>query len=207
MRRAERAATSYARRVVMKWRASQVTDLGDGRVLRRGGEPDREAALMALAREHGFPVPMVHEARSDGLVLQRINGPTMSRAILQRPWTAARHAATLAELHKRLHIIPLDGASLVHLDLHPENVLISPAGPVVIDWTNARAGDSAHDVALTWLILQTSGGLPGRALASLFRRYAGADVIGRGLRAAAAFRLADLNVTDAERRRVNALLA
>jgi tRNA A-37 threonylcarbamoyl transferase component Bud32 len=207
MRRAEGAATSYARRVVMKGRASQLADLGDGRVLRRGGRPDREAALMALAREHGFPVPVVHEVRSDGLVLERINGPTMSRAILHRPWTAARHAASLAELHTRLHIIALDDASLVHLDLHPENVLISPAGPVVIDWTNARAGDPAHDVALTWLILQTSGGLPGRVLASLFRRHAGADLIGRGLPAAAAFRLADPNVTGAERRRVNALLA
>jgi aminoglycoside phosphotransferase (APT) family kinase protein len=191
----------------MKGRASQVTDLGDGRVLRRGGKPDREATLMALARAHGFPAPIVHEVRPDGLVLERIHGPTMSRAILKRPWTAARHAATLAELHVRLHRVPLDGASLLHLDLHPENVLISAAGPVVIDWTNARGGDPAQDVALTWLILRTSGRLPGRVLATLFRRHAGADVIRQGLPAAAAFRLADPNVTDAERRRVSALLA
>ncbi len=190
----------------MQGRASQVTDLGDGTMLRRGGAPDREARLMALARAHGFPVPMVHEVLPDGLVLERIDGATMSRAILRRPWTAARQAATLAELHERLHRIPLDGARLLHLDLHPENVLMSAAGPVVIDWTNARAGDPAHDVALTWLILQTSGGLPGRVLAGRFRRHAGADVIREGLPAASAFRLADPNVTVAERRRVSMLL-
>jgi aminoglycoside phosphotransferase (APT) family kinase protein len=191
--------------MVMEGRASRVTDLSDGRVLRVGGDPGREAGLMDLARTHDFPVPMVHDVRQDGLVLERINGPTMARAILRRPWTAARHAATLADLHERLHRIPLEGARLVHLDLHPENVLMSPGGPVVIDWTNARAGDPDVDVALTWLILRTSGGLPGRALAELFRRNVGAGVIRRGLPAAAAFRLADPNVTDAERRRVRAL--
>jgi hypothetical protein len=75
----------------------------------------------------------------------------------------------------------------------------------VIDWTNSRAGEAAQDVALTWLILATSGGSPGRALAWLFRRRLGTDVIRRGLPAAAAFRLADPNVTDAERQRVRRL--
>jgi aminoglycoside phosphotransferase (APT) family kinase protein len=189
----------------MQGRASQVTDLGDGTVLRRGGAPDREARMMALARAHGFPVPMVHEVRSDALILERVSGPTMSRAILRRPWTAARHAATLAELHARLHRIPLDGAWLLHLDLHPENILMSAAGPVVIDWTNARAGDPDQDVALTWLILATSGGIPGRILADLFRRRAGTLAVRRGLAAARDFRIADPNVTDAERSRVRRL--
>jgi aminoglycoside phosphotransferase (APT) family kinase protein len=186
----------------MHGRASQVSELGEGAVFRLGGDPEREAHLMALARRHGFPVPRVLEVRQDGLVLERIDGPTMSRAILRRPWLARRHAAALADLHGRLHRIPLDGASLLHLDLHPENVMLSAAGPVVIDWTNARSGNAAHDVALTWLILATSGGLPGRVLAGLFRRRTGTDVIRLGLPAAAAFRLADPNVTHAERQRV-----
>ena len=42
---------------------------------------------------------------------------------------------------------------MLHLDLHPANVILSPDGPVVIDWTNGARGDAAADLALTWIIL------------------------------------------------------
>jgi len=32
-------------------------------------------------------------------------------------------------------------ARIVHLDLHPENVMLTVSGPVVIDWRNATDGD------------------------------------------------------------------
>jgi serine/threonine protein kinase len=188
-------------------RASSVTDLGDGTILRVGGHPEREAPIMELARLHGFPVPRVHEVRPDALVLERIDGPTMGQALARRPWELLRHVRSLADLHERLHTIPFDGGSLVHFDLHPDNVLLSPRGPVVIDWTNAHGGSAAADVAITWLILETSAGLPGRLIAWLFRRQIGREVIQRGLADASAFRLADPNVTDAEKRRVRALRA
>ena len=60
----------------MQGRASTVTDLGDGTVLRLGGDPEREARIMAHARAHGFPVPAVHEVRRDGMVLEHIGGGT-----------------------------------------------------------------------------------------------------------------------------------
>jgi aminoglycoside phosphotransferase (APT) family kinase protein len=183
-------------------RASTVTDLGDGTVLRVGGRPEHEARIMELARSHGFPVPRVHDIRPDALVLDRIDGPTMGQHLARHPWLMARHIRTLAELHERLHTIALDGATLVHFDLHPDNVLVSTAGPVVIDWTNARGGSPDADVAMTWVILETSAGLPGRLLARLFRSSVGGDAIRRGLDAARAFRLADPNVTEAERSRV-----
>ena len=183
-------------------RASSVTDLGNGTILRVGGRPEREAAIMELARTHGFPVPQVHEVRPEALVLERIDGPTMGQAITRRPWELLRHVRSLADLHERLHTIPFDGRSLIHFDLHPDNVLLSRRGPVVIDWTNAHGGSAAADVAMTWLILETSAGLPGRLIAWLFRRQVGRDVIRRGLADASAFRLADPNVTDAERTRV-----
>ena len=188
-------------------RASSVTDLGDGTILRVGGRPEREAAIMELARAHGFPVPRVHEVRPDALVLERIDGPTMGQALTRRPWEVRRHVRNLADLHDRLHTIPFHGGSLIHFDLHPDNVLVSPQGPVVIDWTNAHGGSAAADVAMTWLILETSAGLPGRLLAWLFRRQIGRDVIRDGLADASAFRLADSHVTDAEKRRVYRLSA
>lgn len=184
-------------------RASSVTDLGDGTILRVGGRPEREAPIMELARLHGFPVPRVHEVRPEALVLERIDGPTMGQAITRRPWELLRHVRSLADLHERLHTIPFDGGSLIHFDLHPDNVLLSRRGPVVIDWTNAHGGSAAGDVAMTWLILETSAGLPGRLIAWLFRRQVGRDVIRRGLADASAFRLADPNVTDAEKKRVD----
>lgn len=182
-------------------RASRVTDLGDGTILRVGGMPEREARIMDHAQRHGFPVPRVREVRPDALIMERISGRSMGRDLRRRPWMAARHVRTLAELHDSLHLIPFEGAWLVHFDLHPDNVLMSASGPVVIDWTNARGGDGAQDVAMTWLILETSAGLPGRLLARLFRSRAGTETIRRGLPEARAFRLADPNVLEGERAR------
>ena len=45
------------------------------------------------------------------------------------------------------------GETIVHLDLHPENVLLTERGPVVIDWCNAGDGPADLDTALTALIL------------------------------------------------------
>jgi hypothetical protein len=188
--------------VIGQGRASQVIDLGDGTVLRIGGSSGREAPIMELARSRGFPVPRVHEVRADALVLERIDGPTMGQHLARHPWLLPHHVRTLADLHNRLHAIPFDGASLVHFDLHPDNVLLARGGPVVIDWTNAHAGDPDADVAMTWVILETSAGLPGRLLARLFRSRVGRDTIVRGLAGARAFRLGDPNVTEAEKNRV-----
>jgi tRNA A-37 threonylcarbamoyl transferase component Bud32 len=138
-------------------RASEIFDLGDGRVLRRfkaGGSPEREAMVMRHAREHGFPAPDVLEVGGDSLVLERIPGKTMLEVVFRRPWTLRRNMSVLADLHERLHRIAAppgleaagDGDALLHLDLHPENVILSPAGPVLVDWANARRGEPALDV-------------------------------------------------------------
>jgi aminoglycoside phosphotransferase (APT) family kinase protein len=196
-------------RVIAAGRASEILDLGSGRVLRRfkaGGDPEREAAIMGHALAHGFPVPEVLEVRDDALVLERIEGPSMLRVLRRRPWQVDRYARTVAALHSKLHEIPFKGERLLHVDLHPDNVLLSPRGPVVIDWTNAQAGDPRFDVAMTWIICVTSGG-PGEWLFTrLFLRHAGRDEARKALADAAAYRLADVNVTDGERERVRRLV-
>ena len=45
-----------------------------------------------------------------------------------------------------------DGEKLCHYDLHPLNVLMSPQGPVIIDWSGAAKGDPMADLARTWLL-------------------------------------------------------
>jgi aminoglycoside phosphotransferase (APT) family kinase protein len=37
------------------------------------------------------------------------------------------HPAVLARLHAQLHEIPFQDPTLLHRDLHPENVILSPA--------------------------------------------------------------------------------
>jgi tRNA A-37 threonylcarbamoyl transferase component Bud32 len=55
-----------------------------------------------------------------------------------------------------------DGAALCHGDFHPENVLITPHGPVILDWMTAAQGNTLADVARTALILQLRSGSPGK---------------------------------------------
>ena len=189
-------------------RASEILELGEDRVLRRfkaGGRPAREAEIMEHARTHGYPVPRVLEVLDDSLVLERVYGATMLAELRRRPWKMAGHARMLAGLHDRLHEIPFEGERLVHLDFHPDNVLLSSRGPVVIDWANSRAGKPALDVALTWVICATSGGAMGRLFTRLFLRHVDRRAAEGELLAACELRIADPNVTDDERGRVRRL--
>jgi Ser/Thr protein kinase RdoA (MazF antagonist) len=198
-------------------REAEILDLGDGTVLRRYrgvGFPEREGMVMEHARRHGYPVPRVVEIRENALVLERVDGPTLARDALTHPWRARSHMRLLAELHQRLHRIEAPpelaaagpGSALIHLDFHPENVLLSPGGPVVIDWTNARRGEPALDGALTWVIGATSGGLLGKALVRPYLARFDLDAVRRALPDAAARRLDDPNVTPRERAAVRRLL-
>jgi aminoglycoside phosphotransferase (APT) family kinase protein len=209
-------------------RDADVFALDGERVLRRyraaGRSAEREAAVMEHARAHDLPVPEVFDVDGPDLVMARVVGPTMADALVRRPWTMPQHARALARLHEQVHAVPApdwlasptgDGAALLHLDLHPENVLLTCSGPVVIDWTNAARGPAEVDVADTWLVI-SAGDAPGSrsraaviaaaqgTFARLFRRAAGLD-LAAALPAAAARRLADRNLGDRERRRIRRL--
>jgi len=149
-------------------RSADVFEHGPGEVLRRYRTPRdtaREVAAMEHARGHGYPAPAARALNDTDIAMTRVPGPTMLEDMMQRPWRMARHATTLARLLDRLHAVPAppwlpapvgDGCALLHLDLHPENVILSPDGPVVIDWPNAARGPGAADVAHTWLVLACS---------------------------------------------------
>lgn len=76
----------------------------------------------------------------------------------------------------------------------------------MIDWTNARAGEAALDVALTWVIAATSGGLAGRAFLRPFLAEFDRSELEAALPEAVAYRIADPNVTERERGLASALL-
>jgi hypothetical protein len=145
---------------------------GDGAVLRRsrqGRSMADEARTMEYARQHGVPVPAIHEISDDGteMVMERVNGPSMGDLVTHKPWLIRSQGRLLAEVHRLVHDVAApdwvpaafsgDGDRLVHLDLHPFNVLIGEGGPVVIDWPNAARGDGALDVALAWTLIATAG--------------------------------------------------
>ena len=154
--------------LIGRGRAADVYEYGEGRVLRRyRSERDHaaEVELMAYLRERGYPVPEVFAVEGRDMVMERVVGPTMLRELGRRPWRVRRYAKMLADLHRRLHAFApppelRDGfgprETVLHLDLHPDNVLLTPFGPVVIDWSNAAAGAAGADVAKTVLIMALS---------------------------------------------------
>jgi aminoglycoside phosphotransferase (APT) family kinase protein len=81
----------------------------------------------------------------------------------------------LAEAHDLLAELP-DGDRICHGDYHPANVLLTAAGPRVIDWPAASRGDPMADVSRTRLLVELAE-LPAHAPA-LVRRL---DRVGRSL--------------------------
>jgi aminoglycoside phosphotransferase (APT) family kinase protein len=88
-------------------------------------------------------------------------------------------------------------------------VILSPNGPVVIDWTNARSGEPVFDVALTWVICATSTGLGelGRSFARHFVALFDRGELRSVLRQASEYRLDDRNVLEDERQAIRELVA
>lgn len=162
--------------IIGSGRDADVYALNDKWVLRRnrdGRSQRREAVVMAHLHSHGYPVPGIHPARGDDpaeLIMERVVGPTLLDAVLAGDVDVVEVGAVLAELLTRLHAVPLppreasgggggssddDGevGAILHLDLHPLNVIRTSGGPVVIDWSNTGEGPPARDWAMSALIL------------------------------------------------------
>jgi aminoglycoside phosphotransferase (APT) family kinase protein len=132
-----------------------------------------ESRLMTHLAACGYPVPQVYEITDTDMVLERLTGPTMLDVLAQRPWRVRSLGRVLGGLHDRLHALPAPtwlpkrfstagDDRVLHLDLHPGNVILTQRGPVVIDWRNAGAGDPAADVAMT-MVTVGSADVPGLA--------------------------------------------
>ncbi|MDP9320729.1 MAG: phosphotransferase [Chloroflexota bacterium] len=198
---------------------ADVFAIDEARVLRRyrrRAVPEREVAIMRYVRDRGFPAPRVIDVSGPDLTLERIDGPTMLTDLRRRPWRFRSHALTLARLHRDLHALPPpdflggDGAAVLHLDLHPANVMLARRGAVVIDWANAVRGDAPLDVALTAVVL--AGAPVERPLSWLRDRFVRAFLSEFApsewrveLDRAVAYRRADGNVSDKERDRLTKL--
>jgi Phosphotransferase enzyme family len=166
------------------------------------------------------------DVRGPDMVLERVDGPTMLEVLSKKPHRARSLIATLVQLHRQVHQVeaPLDlrapfgtGDSLLHLDLHPGNVILADRGPVIIDWPNAARGPGEADDLHTWLLLKTStapGGIAARTAAMLFQglvarifeHQTGADTKGPLMSMVATRRLEDRNLVGAEPARIRKLI-
>jgi aminoglycoside phosphotransferase (APT) family kinase protein len=222
-------------------RNADAYDIGGGRVLRRyrdGRDARRvfaEAQVMAHARACGVPVPEVFDVSGADIVMERAAGPTMLDVLGRRPWTIRAHAKELARLHDLVHQVPAsslaglalwspfgaepgDGHVLLHTDLHPQNVILTGTGPMIIDWEGASYGPAIADVALTWVIVGYSEIPPGprqqvmvmRAFQSAFTRSfarAAGEIDESWRHTAIRLRLADPNVLPTEAVRLERMAA
>ncbi|MER5646774.1 phosphotransferase [Streptosporangium sp. NPDC002524] len=147
----------------------EIFEAGPGRVVRRsrdGRSLEREAAVMRHARRHGFPAPEIFDADGPDILMERVAGPTLLEEAARVPGRAAEHGGLLAGLLRELSAVRSPGwlqaaagrpgNRLLHLDLHPGNVLVTGDGPRVVDWANAARGAPGADAACTWLILATA---------------------------------------------------
>lgn len=152
-------------RLLGRGRDAEIYDLGGGRVLRRakdGRSLAAEAAVMAHAYAAGVPVPAVHDVTPEGaIIMDRVDGRTLGEELFAGAVSADAAMRTLVDLHDLVHAVPappdlprgsLEGDRLLHVDLHVLNVISSDDGPVLIDWTMARAGPAAADLAMTWIL-------------------------------------------------------
>jgi aminoglycoside phosphotransferase (APT) family kinase protein len=213
-------------------RDGDIYEYAPGLVLRKtrdGRSIEHEARIIEYAAQHGYPVPTIHEVRANGseIVMERIDGPLMFEDSVTALLKTPKMFQILADLHDQLHEIPAPdwvrlvgaGDRLLHLDLHPLNVIMSPTrGPVVIDWANAARGDPMFDIALTYVLLtcptipiprpfQTVANAVRGTLARQFfaRRYRGAR-FDQAIIDAASLKAFDRNMQPAEVERIERLI-
>ncbi len=124
-----------------------------------------------MARLHA----QVHAVRRSGLIAQKAQMESAIQASysMLKPWWN--------KIMECMEQLPDSPSCLCHGDFSVENILLAPAGPVLVDWSDACAGNPAGDVARAWILIHTpyaNVGMPGWAKgissavrSSLFRHY------------------------------------
>jgi Phosphotransferase enzyme family len=143
----------------------------DGHVVLRVGERVACEALAVAAAAGHLPVPQVlDQLELDGtsaVLLERVPGRAAGELALDSPVRGEAAGRACGALHDALAeaacppgLRNAPGADcserrLLHLDLHPFNVLVDDDGKPtgVIDWANAAGGDPELDRARTWSLL------------------------------------------------------
>jgi hypothetical protein len=148
-----------------------------GQVLRVGRRARMRAELAAAATAAKvLPVPAVLDRAETGddlaVLLERRPGRPVAEVVRRDPGVARAAGAACAAVHRVLaevaapagvpaigdapaELARLPRPRLLHLDLHPFNLLAADDGTLtgVLDWANAAAGHPDLDRARTWAVL------------------------------------------------------
>ncbi len=94
-------------------RTAEIYPYGEGKVLKLffSSTPqawiDKEVAVGRYIQETPLPVPKVFESVNiegrEGVVYERIAGPSLLNELGTKPWNAARYARLMAEMHVQVH--------------------------------------------------------------------------------------------------------
>lgn len=105
-----------------------------------------------LARLH----VQVHQANTQklpdirGIISDYLNAEVMSFLTAEEKNKAQRYLQSLP-----------DGNTLLHMDFHTENILVSNDQETVIDWATAARGHVGADLAMTWFLFHEAELFPG----------------------------------------------
>ncbi len=185
--------------LLAKGRTAEVYLWGDNQVIKLFHEwcpvswAQRETEIAETISRTNVPAPKcfgsVTVDNRQGIVFQRIQGPSLLRLMTSNPLRMAHYARLLADIQSRIHrqdgsaLPPLrnslrksiqeaesldrnlrdfackvlgdlpDGTALCHFDFHPDQIMMTTRGPVVLDWMTAFQGDPQADVARTLILL------------------------------------------------------
>jgi Phosphotransferase enzyme family len=150
---------------------------GAGYRMLRVGRPEVIDAELAASSAVAavVPVPAVLDRADAGdasaVLLEMLPGQPMAQFARRRPELARAAGQACGTVHALLAGVPAPAGlravpgpdrgtptgrpRVLHLDLHPLNILAGAGGEVtgVLDWANAAAGDPDLDRARTWTIL------------------------------------------------------
>ncbi|WP_051197111.1 phosphotransferase [Jonesia quinghaiensis] len=133
--------------------------------------------LLDHITEHGYTAPRLIEIVDNTLIMEHIHGPTLFQALVSGETSYADGAEIVDALHRALHDIPLpknadqfvgkehhhllrgtdheraSNLAIIHLDLHPANIILAADGAYPINWECARIGPPDLDRASTALAI------------------------------------------------------
>jgi hypothetical protein len=124
--------------------------------------------LFRLARQQAELHHTIHQ--QDGAGFPSIR-PDLDAAI---QWMASFPGIPADKVIKLLKALP-DGHALCHLDFHPDQVIMTTRGPVILDWATAYHGHPLADVARTVILFKVGqlpyGGRVMQAFINLWRSF------------------------------------
>jgi tRNA A-37 threonylcarbamoyl transferase component Bud32 len=147
-------------------RTADVYLLDDTHVVRRLHSRDGTFPNLEVLRylgDVGFPTARLVDVDGPDIVMERLHGPTLLQALDAEEISLPDGAQVVLDLHAQLHAVApppealasgaaAEGDSILHLDLHPANIMMTPDGPYLLDWDSAAYGPAGVDLATTALV-------------------------------------------------------